>query len=79
MLSVRKIENEIFVFNRQDSRIHSFNETGAFLWECVENTDDSAEILQQLLDTYAIDNNEAEKDIIAFLEQLCDVGLMEKV
>ena len=77
MLAVRKIENEIFVFNRQDSRIHCFNDTGAFLWECVKKTNDSTKIIQFLLDAYEIDNVKAENDTIAFLEQLRDVGLVE--
>jgi hypothetical protein len=75
-VSVRKIEDEIFVFNRKDSRIHSFNATGAFLWERLNNDPDSELLVSSLLSEYETTIEVANADVASFLKSLNDAGLI---
>jgi hypothetical protein len=76
-LSVRKIDAEIFVLNRKDSRLHAFNDTGALLWELVQKFQSSTPLVQALIDNYEVDQASAEKDVEAFIRDLFNAGLLD--
>ena len=46
------------------------NETGAFLWELLIKGSDKESLLQNLLETYDVSKEEAEKDLNEFLDVL---------
>lgn len=46
------------------------NETGAFLWKQLEHENTQEGLLKALLDTYEISEEQAKKDIEAFIGQL---------
>jgi hypothetical protein len=76
-LSVRKIENEIFVLNRKNSNLHSFNKTGAFLWEMAQQGKNADEMLKALTDKYDVSIETAQKDVGDFFVLLQTNGLVE--
>jgi hypothetical protein len=76
-LSVRKIEDEVFIFNRKDSHIHSFNKSGAFLWDVAEKSSSTVQLVDSLCEKYDVDRLTAEKDALEFLDQLQKLGLIE--
>jgi hypothetical protein len=78
-LSIRKIENEIFILNRKDSLLHSFNGTGALLWETLQTAESSEALVEILTEKYEIDRAAAENDIMEFLNELSSVHLIERV
>lgn len=55
----------------------SFNESGALLWDKLENDVTVSELTQTILKEYEIDEQTACKDVAIFLERLEKVGLLE--
>jgi hypothetical protein len=76
-LSVRKIEEETFVFNRKDSEIHSFNRSGAFLWDILAKSGSHSAAVDSMIDKYDVDRTTAETDVREFLDKLISAGLIE--
>ena len=75
-LSIRRIENDIFILNRNDSHLHTFNESGAELWSAIESNDSSEALLETLIRTYDVDRVVAEKDVDDFLAELMAMHLI---
>lgn len=69
-LSVKKIENYMFILNRDDSVIHTLNETASFIWELLEQNRPAEQLAALLTDEFDIDIESAEKDIADFFHSL---------
>jgi hypothetical protein len=77
-LSVRKVEDEVFILDRKTAHIHSFNRTGAFLWEMVEKGSGEAEMVGGLMQQFEVDRVTAQKDAAEFIDSLRKSGLVEQ-
>lgn len=55
----------------------NLNETGAFLWEKLENYTTKEELLKAMLDEYEVTEDIAKKDIDNFITKLKDGNLLE--
>ena len=71
----RKIADEfILVPIRQNvgdlESIYTLNETGARIWELIDGKNKVNEIKEKLIEEFEVTPEEAEKDIIAHLQQL---------
>jgi len=75
----RKIEDETFVFNRQNSHIHSFNKAGVFLWEKAQKIDTSDGLIDAFLQQYDVDIATATRDVEDFLHSLREESLIKVV
>ncbi|MBN1578965.1 MAG: PqqD family protein [Chitinispirillaceae bacterium] len=78
-LSMRKIDGEVFIYDRNKSLIHTFNETGALMWEAFEKGLEKKEMMERLLDAYDIDASTASADFDAFFSTLQTLGMVESV
>lgn len=78
-ISIKKIADEIFMYNRQQSLIHSFNETGALILEAIQNQLDTEQICQKISSEYQIDANEVRKDTVEFIETLLQKEIIQKI
>lgn len=76
-ISVRKIENEIFIFDRKSSKIHSFNRVASFIWELLVDNVDPEKIIEKLCNQFEIDKETAEKDKSEFITELEDKKLLQ--
>lgn len=76
-ISVRKIENEIFIFDRKSSKIHSFNRVASFIWELLIDNVDPEKITEKLCDQFEIDTETAEKDTTEFITELNEKTLLQ--
>lgn len=54
------------------------NKTGGFLWECMESEQSKENLIEMLMNQYEVGREDAEKDVINFIEQLSQVGILEK-
>lgn len=72
-VSIRKIENEIFIFDRKTSTIHSINRVGSFIWELFAENTDRHELVQKICEKFEVDEITAENDFQEFIN-----GLVEK-
>lgn len=50
--------------------IMSLNETGAFLWNCMETGAEESELVQKMTDEFEVTEETAAKDVAVFLNQL---------
>lgn len=67
---VRKIDSELFVYNRERSLIHTFNESGVFIWELIEKGYEKDKVIDVLVHEYAVDVQTATKDVDEFMQIL---------
>ena len=52
------------------------NETGKFLWDCLQTECTEEELLQNLLTEYDVSQEEAQKDIAEFTSGLRKAGIL---
>jgi hypothetical protein len=69
-LTIKKIEETIFVLDRKNSVLHSFNDTGAFLWERLEQHVAVEGLCQMLTESFEVSPEQARCDISEFLNTL---------
>lgn len=50
--------------------VFTLNETGAYIWELIDGKRTVADIIEALVSEYEISDNEAEKDVFEFVENL---------
>ena len=56
----------------------SLNETGAFLWQLLKQDIPEEELVQKLMDEYEVDEDNAERDIREFLDEIRETGALEE-
>ena len=74
---MRKVDNEIFVLQRDNSVLHSFNETGAFLWEMLNKGISLEEMQKQLCEQFDVGADQAQTDVADFVNSLESQALIK--
>ena len=69
-ISTRKIEGEIFIFDRKTSVIHSLNKVGSFIWDQLIKSCPVKEIAEKVYNRFDVDLKTAKSDIIEFISGL---------
>lgn len=59
--------------------IYTTNEVGGFIWESIDGEKEVGEILDAIVSEFEITPEEAEKDLLDFLQQLEAVGAVKKI
>ena len=72
----RRIEAETILINEKGDMLHTLNETGSFIWTCVDGAKTLKDILGLLCTEYDITEERAEEDIRAFVEELQQKGIV---
>lgn len=57
--------------------IINLNETGAFLFEKLQDGCDRKQLVSSMLDEYDVDKNKAESDIDVFIKKLREADILE--
>ena len=58
--------------------IIKLNESGALLWNAIQDGSDEAQLVGLLMERYEIPEDQAEKDVNAFLDTLRATGCLEE-
>jgi len=69
-VSVRKIGDEVFVFDRRNCVLHTFNDTGAFIWELMIEKTPLAAIPAMVAERFETDVGQASLDMTDFINEL---------
>jgi hypothetical protein len=69
-LSIRKIKNELFIFDRKSGRVHTFNSIGAFIWQLIEQKTPYSEIISTITEQFEVSIEMLQLDIVEFFHQL---------
>ena len=72
----RVLAGEAIVLTPNDSKIHSFNETGSRIWELLDEEPTVKEIVAQIRGEFEVSEEQAQRDVIAFLEELAAKGIV---
>ncbi|NMC41277.1 MAG: PqqD family protein [Bacteroidales bacterium] len=57
--------------------IYTLNSTGAFIWEQIDGKNSLEEIIAKLTEEYETDPETAGKDVLAFIEIMVGIGMVE--
>ncbi|SMP04266.1 PqqD family protein, HPr-rel-A system [Desulfurobacterium pacificum] len=71
------INDEGFIFDPETGNSYTVNEVGLFILKQLKEGKGESEILDALVENYEVEREEAEKDLIDFLEQLRLMGILE--
>jgi hypothetical protein len=75
-VTVRAVEDELLLLDRNTQRIHQLNRTASFIWRCCGETASQEEIASQLAARYAVDEAVALKDVADTLRRLLELRLV---
>jgi hypothetical protein len=80
----RRIEDEVILVPiRQNvadlGSIYTLNEVGAYIWEQIDGQRTTAEILPLVVGEFEIAEEEAQKDLTEFMQQLSAIGAITRV
>ena len=80
----RRIEDEVILVPiRQNvadlESIYTLSEVGAYVWEQIDGHRTTAEILPLMVGEFEVSEEEAQKDLTEFIQQLSSVGAITRV
>lgn len=75
-LSSKELGGELFIYNRKNTTIYSFNGTGVFIWTMLTKGLAFDEISHRLCEEYDVATAEASEDVSNFVKALDSNGLI---
>ena len=69
-ISIRKIGDELFIFDRHLSKIHNLNKVGAFIWDLIKEGLAKNETIDRIVERFDVGRNTVESDFEEFLQEL---------
>lgn len=72
----REIDNELVAVDMASSTYLSANQSGALLWQMLATGTTHTELVERLVDRFAISSDRAASDVDAFLQGLDDRELL---
>lgn len=75
----RTIGGEAFIITAEDSKIHSLNAVGTWVFDRLDGKTSLEDIVRSVVDEFAVETNEAERDVRAFIQALLERGMVRRV
>jgi len=75
-LSSKELGGELFIYNRKNTTIYSFNGTGVFIWTLLTKGLAFDEISRRVCEEYDVATAEAAQDVSDFVKDLDTNGLI---
>lgn len=75
-LAWRIIDGEAIIISPQERELHNLNEVGTKIWKLADGSRTLAQIAQELTLTYEVTLEEAIQDVLAFAQELSQVGVV---
>ena len=72
----RTIEGEAVVITPHDSRLHSLNETGTFIWERADGSRSLVSIIEEMTATFEVAELQLHEDATSFVTDAVEKGLL---
>ena len=72
------VSEEGFIFDPETGNSYTVNQTGLFILELLKEGKSQDEIVDALTEEFEVSPEEAQRDLIDFLEQLRLFGLLEE-
>lgn len=74
----RKIENEIFIVDPLNERIHELNETASFIFSMINENKNKYEILKKMVEEYNVDEDVCRKDLDDIISDFISKGIIDE-
>jgi hypothetical protein len=74
--AARTIDEALYILHAETSDLHALNDVGARIWELLDGERNVAAIAATIEGEYEVDQAQAEADVIAFLDELVEKGLV---
>lgn len=78
-LEWRQVEGEIVALDLPSETYLGVNRTGSSLWQALSDGASEADLVQLLVDQYAVDRADAERDVRQFIAALQAQGVLESL
>jgi argininosuccinate lyase len=76
-LTIRTVDGETVVLDRQGGLVHQFNVTASFIWQHCDGKTTIDEIANDLVERYQVDFETALQNVGEIVKQLYELGLLE--
>lgn len=73
----RVYDGEAVIISPEDSRLHTLNAVGTLIWQAADGKTAVSGSLARICEEFEIEPERAERDLYAFIEHLCERGLLE--
>ena len=74
-----ELDEEVVLLNMNDNNYYGLNGIGAFIWRSIEKSGSVSTIVEDVLDSYEVSREDCEEDVLVFLRELSDAGLIRVV
>lgn len=71
------LADEAVILDVQSGAYYGLDEVGALIWALIQEPKAVDEVCQVLLQQYDVEADSCERDLVAFLQELADQGLIE--
>lgn len=75
-ISWQKINDYIYIVNESTGQIYYLDHIIKYIWEAIDNSIEISSVIQELSDTYNLNNAKLNKDVFSFLIELQKEGLL---
>ena len=72
----RVYDGEAVIVSPEDSTLHTLNPVGTLIWEAADGHSTLDAIVTRVCQTFAVDHATAARDAAAFVDSLCQRGLL---
>jgi len=69
-LTYRIINSEAVILTHKDAYLHTVNEIGSFIWECLNGTNTVEDVVAKVCEAFDVDEKTAVRDVTHFIEDL---------
>ncbi len=75
-IASRMFEGEVVIVDPEKNMVRMLNQVGSRVWELIDGTRTTKEIVVQLVEEFDVKKEEAKNSVEGFIEDLADKGLL---
>ncbi len=76
-LLVREVDGETVILDRKADLIHTLNPTASFIWNALQHSHSTQNIVQSMVVAFEVDSEKAAVDVNTVLGNFRDLGLLQ--
>lgn len=76
-LTVREVDHETLVLDRNLGKIHQLNATAGYILSCCDGSTSIGEIIRRVATDFGTSNETATRDVSAVIQQFRELGLLK--
>ena len=77
-IAARTLDGQAFIVVIDTQNLHALNDVGSFVWDRLEGKTQN-EVTTEVCEVFAVEWQEASKDVANFLSELTELGAVEAV